>query len=625
MCGIAGYIAEDIRSVSEQTADGMRKAIRYRGLDDEGRWSDGIHAALLHTRLSIIDLAGGHQPMIDESGRFIIVFNGEIYNYLELRSAYLSRGARFLTASDTEAILEGYKLKGPEVCRDLNGMFAFAIWDIRERTLFLARDRMGKKPLYWCVVDGVFYFSSSLNAFFSIPRWDAALSHVNIAVYNNIGGFPEDRTVYAHARALPYASYCLIKPGAIGANPLRYWRMDFSRKSTDRFDQLLEEYESILTDAISIRLRSDMPLSHTFSGGVDSGTIAAIATNKLHVPLHCHTIDYHTEADESEETVIARKAASHLGLPWRHIQFDYHADLLRELSRAYANFDEPCTQMALVYSLRLYEAIKPIATVVLSGNGADELFTGYIGDEVSFRDDLKRERIARLFGWSRRMGAHFDDATHKRIFMLSAVSSLSRGGAYFMLPLPLSLLSMKGSQELYETLWPISEEALQCGVDSHMDYAMFVNLTCATKDSNYRLPDISGLSAQVEVRSPYLDYRMVEFAARLPHKYKIGDVSSSASNKFLPKKYYERVMPREIAWSRKKGMGWNLRWGRKIITDAAFRDAFSKAYDALDRYGIDSGASRQAWHKYVSSGGDTRYSGQMMGGFMLAAWLGRNR
>lgn len=612
MCGIAGYVTADIRCIGQCVNDRLRESILYRGRDARGEWDDGAHVRLFHARLSIIDLQTGNQPMHDAGGRYVIVYNGEIYNYRELRDEYARMGAGFRTRSDTEVILEGFKLKGEKVCNDLNGMFAFAIWDKTEKQLFLARDHLGKKPLYWCSCAGVFYFASTLEAFLTIPGWKQTLSLDAIRLYQNFGSCPEDLTVYEHARMLPYASHGMIRPDETTPSIKRYWRFNFLSKSRARFDDLLDEYGELLTDAIRLRLRSDVPLAITFSGGVDSGTIAAICTRNLGVPLTCYTLDYHTADDPSEEVNIAGKVAKLLELDWKFIHYDYHKDLLKDLAQAYRYYDQPCVQMTLVYALRLYEAIKPYATVVLSGNGGDEIFTGYNGDETRRLSDIR-------LAWLRRRKHLLQLA---RFSPLAGIPYLARNFAelqalesHFMPYQP----SDGDASAPEQALVKMSQEQKLCGVKWFLDQAMFSGLTCVAVDANYRIPDISGLAAQVEVRSPFLDYRLVEFAERLPHQYKIANPQSPHSNKYLPKVYYERFVPKDIAWSRKKGMGMNLRWDQSIIHDLAFRQEFSNAYHALDQAGIDSAQAREAWAQNLQ--GNRQFEGQMMAGFMLGMWL----
>jgi asparagine synthase (glutamine-hydrolysing) len=618
MCGIAGFISQDVSSIHDSVGRQMRSAILYRGRDAAGAWSDR-HAHLFHSRLSIIDRETGSQPMVDASGQLVIVFNGEIYNFIELRKEYERLGARFRTESDTEVILQGYRLKGASVCNDLNGMFAFAIWDTAKHQLFLARDRLGKKPLFWTVVGDAFFFSSTLDAFHGIPGWNPKLSESALALYGGLGSFPLDTTIYENARSLLPATWALVRPGDTRIKPEPYWKMAFRGKSQNSLNALVEEYEDILTDAVRIRLRSDVPLALTFSGGVDSGSIAAICAQRLNTPLTCYTIDYHTQEDPSEETIIAKRAAEYLGLHWEYIHFDYHQELLADLGNAYTHYDQPCQQLPLVYISRLYQAIKPFATVVLSGNGADELFTGYIGDERSRRKEL----VLRTVRWLQPL--------------LRNIPSVS---PYLRMPLPSAIMERIASRiptdisgevhnEARSVLRSMAMNALEAGAESVLDFQMFHSLTCLTVDSNFTMPDILGLAAQVEVRSPFLDYRMVEFATRIPDRYKVGSLFSARLNKYIPKTSYAKLMEPDIAWSRKKGMAWNVRWDKSIGSDEAFKRAFTESYNAIDQYGLSSLHYRNAWNAYVAEiAAGVEFSGHaqtMLNGFMLGKWLSRDK
>lgn len=617
MCGIAGCMSATGLSVPETARQALRNAILYRGRDAQAEWSDGENVHFFHARLSIIDLKTGDQPMRDASGRYVIAYNGEIYNYRELRESYRKAGARFTTESDTEVILEGYRLKGERVCEDLNGMFALAIWDTLERRLFLARDRLGKKPLYWAVLNGVFCFASTLDAFQGMPGWKPTLSSGSVLFYSLTGTFANGTTIYTQGQSLPAGCHARVDFGAdIRPKIETYWRPNFQQKSTLKFSDLLEEYEALLTSSVDIRMRSDVPVALTFSGGVDSGTIASIVTRQLQKELACYTVDYHTDDDPSEETLIAKDVAQRLNLPWHYVHYDYHRQILGELETAYGFFDQPCHQLALTYSRRLYESIKPFATVLLSGNGADELFTGYVGDEK-----------IRLKGWMVE-GARW---LRPLVGKVSPYLRMSLPDAYAeSLIIQARSVGASGDvlAEFVSGAHAMADEARAWGAESALDLKMFVSLRYSGVDSNFRIPDITGMAAQVEVRSPFLDHRMVEYAARLPHRYKVSNVFSAKKNKFLPKSYYERYVPAEIAWSQKKGMGWNLRWDRSIATDPDFSTAFDRAWRSMETIGMSTGHFRSAWKSYVD---DVRrgvafssHAKVMMNGLMLGCWLAQH-
>ena len=548
MCGIAGCIASDISSIHEPTFSHMKKAISYHGKDDEGEWTDGGHVYFCHSRLSIIDIDTGHQPMTDSSGRYAIVYNGEIYNYIELKEEYKKQGAAFKTQSDTEVILEGFKLKGHEICRDLNGMYAFAIWDCKEKRLFMARDRLGKKPLFWAASEKSLFFSSTLDSFHGIEGWNGELSRPGIILYQTTGAFLGNYTVYKNATSFPAASYAYVSLHNLRPDITRYWSLDFSKKYRNKLNNLIEQYEDILTDAVRIRLRSDVPLALSFSGGVDSGTIAAICTRKLNAKIKSFVIDYHTEENASEDVLNAVKVAEHLGLDLQFINYDYGKKLMDELDRAYHFYDQPCQLLPLVYIFHLYEAMKSYATVVLSGNGADELFTGYIGDQSVRQKDI----ILSATRW------------------LHPIFMKTRFKHYFYTPFPKAFAEILKNQasgfdgdtaaidEANTAIDRFINGAIECSVRSVLDMKMYYNIFCSTAAANYILSDISGLAAQVEVRSPYLDYRMVEFAAKLPHHYKVRNIFTSGSNKYLPKRYYAKYVANRLAWSRKKWLSYNM-------------------------------------------------------------------
>ena len=460
---------------------------------------------------------------------------------------------------------------------------------------------------------GLFCFASSLDAFRALPGWDDRLDRDALAFFCASGFFHGDDTIYAAARALPPGCSMRLSLRQPAPTVTRYWQLKMQdAKSAGSLDELTDEYEALLTDALRIRLRSDVPLALTFSGGVDSGTLAALCVSRLSVQPHCYTIDYHTERDPSAETLTARRVAGHLGLPWTHIQFDYRRDLLAELDESYADFDQPCTQIALVYSRRLYAAIKPYATVVLSGNGADELFTGYVGEERQAQAGALLELIRPFRRWAKhlRLPALFHDPV-PYLFARRLQGRSYASGAW--------------AEAVRDRASRLAEEALEAGAESAMDFKMYLSLRYSGADSNFRLPDISGLSAQVEVRSPFLDHRMVEFAARLPRRFKVGSLWFRPRTKYLPKRYYARHAGGEVAWGPKRGMAWNVQYGMSAARDPKYRAAFKAAYDGLGQHGLPAAPFHAALDAHtehmLQKGPPSPYGGTVMSGFMLGRWL----
>lgn len=621
MCGISGYLSADLAPRNAED-DFIRSAIRYRGRDSEGEWSDSRHVRLFHSRLSIIAPESGVQPMCDHSARFTIVFNGEIYNYLELRGDYTRQGARFISSSDTEVILEGFKIKGPAVCEDLNGMFAFAIWDSLERKLFLARDRLGKKPLFWTTLGDRFFFSSTIDAFRGIKAWRDDLQANAISLYRKLGCFPDPLTVYKNAHSLPAGHYAEVMPGGSSPRLCKYWSLKFPQQRIQKFQDAMDQYEEILTDSIRLRLRADVPIALTFSGGVDSGTIAALAHKRLNMQLKCYTIDYHTENDKSEETRIAQSVALKMGLEWNYIHYDYPKDLMTDAANAIRAFDQPCSQMAMAYSQRLYQTISPFAKVVLSGAGSDEIFTGYSGNEDLLRLDqlqMWKQTMARFI---RRVAPNKMSGWLSHWFPGPDLFVKSQGD-YIR-----SAVESRDDIDVISThVETIINEINEAHVSSRIDLLQFMSIKYFGATANYLLPDITGLRAQVEVRSPYLDYRMIEFGASLPGAFKVGSGLDPVSAKFLPKRVYSKYVSDEIAWAPKKGMAMNVRFYENFYSDVKFDQTAAKLFDGIDASNLDSAEFRNSWNRFIDDikQGNiaSTYAGAAMTGLMLGLWICR--
>ena len=622
MCGIAGYVARDAARFGAADAS-MLEAIAYRGPDARTQWSDGAVATLHHARLSIIDLECGGQPMSDASGRYTIVFNGAIYNYQELRRDYEQAGAVFRTQSDTEVLLNGFALKGERVLRDLNGMFAFAIWDQSDRRLFMARDRLGKKPLFWTMNAGALLFSSTSAAFRRIPGWSDELSRAGLVLYSFLGGFPGTTTAFARVHAIPAAHFAWYRPGDAAPRPTRYWLPHYDTKREASEGAQLDEYHALLEDAVRLRLRSDVPVALSFSGGVDSGSIAAVA-KRSGATLNAYTIDYDTPAEPSPEVAMARRVAALLQLPWQHIQYEYRGELLEGLATAYRDFDQPCQQLALVYSRRLYDVMSRHCRVVISGNGADELFTGYAGDELQWQFDRRRRWLRRLpDALYRRLPverrAEWDHVRLNRLTMAdwARADMLAYARTYTSDDAVID--------ECRSAIDVLCDEFAEAGADTQMDFVMHRGLVVSTQDTNYRLPDITGYAAHVEVRSPFLDHRMVEFAARLPHRFKVGEYGGRLRPKYLPRRAYEKITDATIAWAPKLGMGGNLNWHYEFAHNPKFQEALAAAFDALPGAGIDGEPFQRAYAAFLADvrSGATAFpsAGTMMNGFMLGMWL----
>jgi asparagine synthase (glutamine-hydrolysing) len=609
VCGIAGVVAPDIRIAGDEVLRAMASAIRFRGRDDAGSWTDGAHVHLLHTRLAIIDPAHGHQPMHDVDGVTTIAFAGEVHNHRELRARYEAAGARFTTNTDTEVLLEGYKLRGAAVCEDVVGMFAFALWDHRRNELLLARDRLGEKPLFWSSSGGALWFASSCDALAATPDWSGRLSPEGMAQRTAAGAPLGADTVFADARAVLPGSYLWVAPDGSAPRSSRYWSMGFDPLDRRDAAALVDDFGHLLTDAVALRLHADVPVAITFSAGVDSGAIAVAARDVgSHVPLV--TLDHHTADEPSPETDRARAVSARLGMPWVHEEYDYRETFLDDLRTGIALYDQPPWQPELVQVTAVSERIARDAKVALAGCGGDELLLGYRGDERLRRLDLLR----RAAGPAARLAGGRLDPLHHLTGRLRAAASASPLG--------------DGDLAIEPALQALTDGARAAGASSALQIKTYYSLTWGNVEPNYITPDIAGLSRGVEIRSPLLDHRVVDFATRLPDRVKVRWPWTPRGNKWLAKEWYGRAVGREHAFAPKINMGGNVRWDLELVRNRGWRAFAEEAITGIERAGLNAAPSRRAWAQYVADIEGDRTPGSYTAairGVMLGLWLGRLR
>jgi asparagine synthase (glutamine-hydrolysing) len=373
MCGIAGFV--DLAGAGDPGADRARvqamcDVMRHRGPDDEGfHVAPGV--ALGMRRLSIIDLSTGHQPIHNEDETVWVVFNGEIYNYRELRHDLESSGHRFFTSSDTESIVHGYEQWGEAVFSKLRGMFAVAIWDARTRTLLVGRDRPGIKPVYYGEAAGRLFFGSEAKCLLANPEVDrtldaGALDHYLAYLYT-----PRDRAIFTGMRKLPPGHYLRVRDGHLDVQ--RYWRLPAEQTFRGSEAEALDALEATLTTAVASHMISDVPLGAFLSGGIDSSVVVAMMARAASRPVKTFAIGFEEAA--LNELPHARRVARHLGTD--HHEFVVRPDALEILDRVIWHFDEPFGDASAIPTWYVSQIARQHVTVVLSGDGGDELFGGY--------------------------------------------------------------------------------------------------------------------------------------------------------------------------------------------------------------------------------------------------------
>jgi asparagine synthase (glutamine-hydrolysing) len=527
----------------------MAGSIRHRGPDDEGIAVIG-RAGLAHRRLSIIDLGGGHQPMATEDGALTIVFNGEIYNFPEVRRALEGRGHAFRTRSDTEVLLYGYREWGPAVVERLNGMFAFALWDAPKQTLFAARDRLGKKPLYYTHRAGRFLFGSEIKAILADPDVDREIDPVAIDEYLSISCIAAPRSVFRHVRKLPPAHRLLLRDGTLTIE--RYWTLRFEVGNPPASEEsYLEGLDHHLKAAVERRLISDVPLGALLSGGVDSSAVVGTMARLVDRPVKTFSIGF--DEREFSELEDARVVA-------RHFRTEHHEYVVRPsavdvLPRLVWHFDEPFGDSSAVPTYYVSQMAAANVKVVLSGDGGDELFAGY----ARYLKALDRASWGRVPEAIRR-GVLKPLAQSMPLWMpgrntLYAVGHhVELAPGYGLGPFPY-VKEQLCTREFRERLKhaergpetaPTAESLASMDGLSRLQY---LDTMRYLPDDILAKVDRASMAHSLECRAPLLDYQLVEYAATIPPALKLRN----RTTKYLFKRLCERFLPPDVLTKRKQG------------------------------------------------------------------------
>ena len=562
MCGIAGFVVNRPRENRREVLSRMTEALRHRGPDDEGAYVDD-HVALGVRRLAVIDPAGGRQPIANEDGTIQVVLNGEIYNFAALRDRLEHRGHRFRTRSDAEVIVHAYEESGAECVRDLDGMFAFALWDGSRQSLLLARDRMGEKPLYYYAGPDVFVFGSELRALLQHPDVPVTLNLESVARYLLFECIPAPHSILSDIAKLP-SGHTLVVSLADKPRLARYWDLRFLPDDSLGEPEWREQLRAQLDASVSSRMVSDVPLGVFLSGGVDSGTIAAIATRASRPgPLRTFSVGF--EEPTYDERPFARQIAEHCGTEHHSIVFSPR-DALGLMDRVGGLLDEPLGDASFLPRYALARAARATATVVLSGDGGDELFCGY--------PTFPADRPAR---WLRRLLPPAIQRTARTVVEQMPHSS-RYGSVDFLLKQFVRGLPYEPAvrtQLLLGGLTPSEQAGLLSPVVRHSldTFDPYAELTTAIDDTSLRDPmerviyqhcrfyladqtlvatDRSTMAAGLEVRAPFLDPALVELACRIPTRFKLR---AGVVTKYLLKRTIDDLLPSPIVNRRKQGLG----------------------------------------------------------------------
>jgi len=573
MCGICGIVYHDPqRPVDIRVLQDMSRRIAHRGPDDEGFYINRS-IGLAVKRLSIIDIAGGHQPMMNEDESVVVVFNGEIYNHLTLRKDLEVRGHVFSTRCDTEVLVHLYEEYGRHMVDYLNGMFAFAVYDRKLRRLLLVRDRLGIKPLYYINTRDWFLFGSEIKSFLPFPEFNRELDLEALHHYLTFRFVPAPMTLFKGVEKLPPGSFIEYLPGKEYPNPTPYWDLTFGRGEKDlSAAQSTEALRDLFHDAVKIRLMSEVPLGAMLSGGVDSSALVSSMRKATQQAVSTFTIVYEEEGPHNEG-VFARVTAA-------AFQTDHHEilvrldDFIENLERMVYFMDEPVADPAAIPIYDLCRFSKDYVTVLLSGVGGDELFGGYeVYKEAIYSAYLRR--IPR-FAWDNVIvplyslmpegmtGKNFIHRVHQPLEDFFLGSSVIYGG-----------FSEKEKANLYAD--DLAEQ--QSGFNSHnivrrtlegmsqtsaLHKMIYVDTRHWLADSHLIMMDKMSMANSIELRAPILDHRLVELAASMPENSKVNLFQS----KIIFKNAIKPEIPTSILARPKRGFSTPINlWLKRAESD----------------------------------------------------------
>lgn len=559
MCGIAGFIdatlTEDERvKILAQ----MRESMRHRGPDEHGQITDGP-VGLAMQRLSIVDLALGHQPMSSEDSRVWLVFNGEIYNHNELRRRLEAEGRCFRTRSDTEVVLAQYEQYGLEGIQDLNGMFAFAIWDGRKRQLHLVRDRMGVKPLYYYTDGSRFYFASELKCLAAATSLKLEVEPQAIWDYLTFRYVPAPGTIWQNVYKLPPAHNLTVDLACASPAPQRYWDSPYVTPGVDATTrrskrELLEEFTDLFVDSVHIRMLADVPVGLFLSGGLDSSAVAAAVQRDAFPKLKTFSVSLE-DAGDDDERPYARAAADYLQTDHRElvISADEYESLLTTLPW---HTDEPLADPTCIPVYLLSKMAREDVKVVLSGEGADEIFAGYSFDSVQKGWDQSADSQLQQERWSLRhmLGpSRADESLRRYAASDQRTAEVPLHITNFYTSADKAQIWQKGGALFRDSTDVLRRDVRRVQSAHPLHQALYLYTQNWLVEDLLMKADKMTMAASLELRTPFLDYRLVEWAARAPASIKVENSEERYITKDIIREFAKGVLPPEIIQRPKKG------------------------------------------------------------------------
>lgn len=584
MCGIVGkYNFGNKEPVGEDLIRKMCSQIVHRGPDDEGIYvKDSIGLGM--RRLSIIDLGSGHQPIFNEDRSVVIVYNGEAYNFLELKEKLQKKGHQFYTQTDTEVLVHAYEEYGTDFIKEIRGMFALALWDENRKILILARDRMGKKPLYYLEKNGILWFCSEIKSILVDSQVERKVDIQSLDYYLSLNYIPAPLTIFEGIKKLPPASLLICENGKIKIE--KYWIIDNSFQNTMDENEYAEHLYQLLGESVKMRLISDVPLGAFLSGGVDSSIIVGLMAEHSDIPVKTFSIGF-TE-DEFSELEYARLIAKRFSTD--HHEYVVTSDVKELIPKLVWYYNEPVGDSSAIPTYYVSKMTRQSVTVALSGDGGDELFAGY-GKYPIIQNIISKNS---LNGLLRSIVTKF--ILSRDLNFLSVHSIFKRLqnsiGYRFSTPQERDLRwitrfdgSFKSHLYTGEIKSVIHDHQSRSFYDLRiaespnkdvLSQISFMDLTSYLPDDLLIKVDIASMANSLEVRCPFLDHKFVEFAVRIPNSLKI----QNGQSKYILKKAFAKLLPKEITERRKMGFSIPIdKWFRGELKELAYEILLGSSRD----------------------------------------------
>jgi len=624
MCGIAGFTRfRRILTEDETRLLSMADSIAHRGPDASGEYIDE-NIALAHRRLSIIDLSEtGKQPMRSVDGRYVMVYNGEIYNFAELRKNLEKDGHQFFGQSDSEVVLAMYGVHGKRCVDYFNGMFAIAIWDTKNRSLFLSRDRLGKKPLYYYRKNDRFVFASEIKAILQAGDIDRTVCDASVKDFFTFQYVPDPKSIFTHIKKLPPAHSMLVTEH--GCDIEEYWDVSFSEVTKQSDAEISDELLSLIDDATRLRMVSDVPLGAFLSGGVDSSAVVAFMSSHSSKPVTTCAIGF--DDKEFDEVAQARQVAEQFNC--EHHEFTVKTNVEENLVDIAAYFDEPFSDPSFVPTFFVSKLARSKVTVALAGDGGDENFAGYSKYRIDRTENRLRAKVPDLL--ARHCLPHIGD------FSQMLGGSIGRRASTLLTSLAMDPAAGFHSTNSFfnQRLWKniLTPEFAKATADhdpedltrhfyekadapDHLSKILYTDIKTYLPGDILVKVDRMSMANSLETRAPLLDYRVVEYAATIPSRLKL----SERETKHIFKMSLESLLSNDILYRKKMGFSVPLaNWFRREIKTIAEQYLFSKNAGISEYFQM--GEIRTLWEKHQS--GRANYSQELWSLLVFEMWWQR--